>query len=341
MNINEDIYNELNSKLYNQDNNGVWINPVMQKTTGKLYLLFIYLFVAIFLLKDFNMNHITVKQIVFYLAHLIIFLLALIFFIRNKIKAKMFIKKQEEKNKEQIEINLEYYREILEEFSPGVLAFCYNKNLKYEDVIISTLLAFKDKYIKLDIFNKNIHILPEKNYENLKEHEKYFLREMKEFSNDIKFEELKKIITNTYFKSNFLNFIKQDCKNSNYFKTNYHGNNGISYIFIFYIFIFTISCISMLVTLYKDIIFVGITNMCLLLWLMYLDRKNSYIKTSKGYELNIKLNGLKKYLLDYSTIKDKKINDITIWEYYIIYAIILDLKGNLDKEVSSLYKDIS
>ena len=74
---------------------------------------------------------------------------------------------------------------------------------------------------------------------------------------------------------------------------------------------------------------------------MFLQRKNSYMKTNKGYDINLKLNGLKNYVLDFSNINNRNIDEIKIWDYYIIYTIILDLKGNLDKEVSEFYKDIS
>ena len=74
---------------------------------------------------------------------------------------------QKEGNR-QVKRNVEYYRELLDEFSPGILAFCYNKNLEYEDIIISTLLSFDNKYIKLDMENKKIYILSDKSINNLK-----------------------------------------------------------------------------------------------------------------------------------------------------------------------------
>ena len=66
MKINSDIYNEFNSKIYNQDNNAVWINPIVQKPLFKIYILFIYLFLAIVLLKDFDIDKVHKTQIIFY-----------------------------------------------------------------------------------------------------------------------------------------------------------------------------------------------------------------------------------------------------------------------------------
>ena len=94
-----------------------------------------------------------------------------------------------------------------------------------------------------------------------------------------------------------LNLIKQDCKNSSYFKTIYRGNNLLSWTFLISLLVFFTSVSLCLVELYKDIIFVGLTNMTFLIILMFLDRKNLYMRTNKGYEINIKLNGLKKISL--------------------------------------------
>lgn len=342
MKINSDIYNEFNSKIYNQDNNAVWINPIVQKPLFKIYILFIYLFLAIVLLKDFDIDKVHKTQIIFYKGYLFITLIGIIFFIINKLKIKLSIKKIHEKENNQNKINFEYYRDLLEEYSPGILAFCYNKNLEYEDVIISTLLSFDNKYIKLDMKNKNIYILPNKNYEKLKKYENYLLENISKISENVKFEDLKKIINDTYFKSNFLNLIKEDCKNSSYFKTIYHKSNLLTFtLFISFIMLIISTLLYSMELLYKDIIFVGILNITIIIILMFLQRKNSYMKTNKGYEINLKLNGLKNYLLDFSNITNRNINEIKIWDYYIIYTIILDLKGNLDKEVSELYKDIS
>lgn len=341
MKIKGNLYNELNSHIYNQDNNQTWINPILQKPIFKIYLLCIYIFVAFVLLKDINIHNIEKIQINFYLIYLVLTLIGIILFIANKIKTKIFIKKSEKAEKDLNKINFEYYREILNEFSPGVLAFCYNKNLQYEDIIISTLLSFDNKYIKLDMLNKRIYILPDKDDSNLKEYERYLLKKITDISTNVAFQELKKVIKDTYFKSNFLNLIKRDCKNSSYFQTVYRGNTLLSRTFIISLLIFFVSVYICTNKLYKDIIFVGLTNIIILIVLMFLDRKNAYMMTSKGQEINIKLNGLKKYIVDYSSINDKKIKEIKIWEYYIIYAIILDLKGKLNKEVSDFYKEIS
>ena len=356
MKKNSDFNSKFNYKIYNQDNNGAQMHPIIQKPAVKIIFCLIY--ISIFLEVFFNIDKIDKVRMLFYTIHLYIALVAIIFFICNKIKTIIFIKIKEREIRKQNEINFEYYREILDEFSPGVLAFCYNKKLKYEDAIISTLLSLNNKYIKLNMLNKTIHvlpdgkdnnlkekkgiyILPDKKYINLKEHEMYLLEKLKDFSSDITFQELKEIVKDTYFKSNFLNLIKFDCKISGYYETFHRSNKLLSRIFLILVCIFWVSVGANSDGVYKDIIFVNITDMIFLGILMFLNNKNTYMITNKGYEIKAKLKGLKKYLLDYSSINDRDISEITIWEHYILYAIILDLKGNLDKEVSNFYKEFS
>ena len=75
--------------------------------------------------------------------------------------------------------------------------------------------------------------------------------------------------------------------------------------------------------------------------LCYIANKKIYIKTKQGKLLSDKLNGLKKFLIEYSIINERQIEEISVWDYYIIYAIIFDLKGNLDRDVDLLYNILS
>ena len=72
-----------------------------------------------------------------------------------------------------------------------------------------------------------------------------------------------------------------------------------------------------------------------------ISKEKIYLRSKQGKILSDKLNGLKNFLLDFSTIKERKLKEITLWDYYIIYAIIFNLKGNLDKDVNELYNCIS
>ena len=47
-----------------------------------------------------------------------------------------------------------------------------------------------------------------------------------------------------------------------------------------------------------------------------------YLRTKKGENLNKKIEGLKRYLKEFSTLKDESKDAITIWDDYLIYSVL-------------------
>lgn len=68
--------------------------------------------------------------------------------------------------------------------------------------------------------------------------------------------------------------------------------------------------------------------------------KNKWVKTQKGYELYSRIVGLKNYIKDFSTLSEKELKEIEIWEDYLIYAIIFNNTSKLNKDALELYKKI-
>lgn len=59
------------------------------------------------------------------------------------------------------------------------------------------------------------------------------------------------------------------------------------------------------------------------------------VKTTKGKEIYMKLNGLKNYIKDFSDFEEKSLNEIVLWEEYILYAIILNESNNIKKDAEN------
>jgi hypothetical protein len=123
------------------------------------------------------------------------FLLAtsVIYVMFNYIISKTKIYSIEDKNKT---VDYEYYREILEETSSGVLSFVYNKKINYRDILISTFLMLeKEKIIKINYNKRNIKILLNES-NKLSEYEKYILKILDTESENgiIQFSVLKNVI---------------------------------------------------------------------------------------------------------------------------------------------------
>ena len=54
----------------------------------------------------------------------------------------------------------------------------------------------------------------------------------------------------------------------------------------------------------------------------------------------IKLKGLKKFLLDFSTISDKGAIDVHLWEEYLIFAQLLGIAKKVEEQFSELYPEM-
>lgn len=324
---------EINDSNANQDNSVMWVNPILKTKLGKLLLVIGCIpMIAIIFLIDWKQIYSDNKTIC--LLQIFAFLISVVYVIVNYIISKINVYKIENKNKT---LDYEYYREILDETSSGVLSFVYNKRIDYKDILISTLLKLeKEKIIKLDYNNSHIEILLNES-NKLSEYEKYILNLLKSESKNeiIQFSTLKNIVTNGNFKINVVELVKKSSKEKGYYKTKNFTSNIIVYIILINFFV-------TILTLFSEPV-VGalcLFNTIILFFLCYIANKKIYIRTKQGKLLSDKLNGLKKFLTENSIINERQIEEIFIWDYYIIYAIIFDLKGNLDRDVNTLYNTL-
>lgn len=63
----------------------------------------------------------------------------------------------------------------------------------------------------------------------------------------------------------------------------------------------------------------------------------NYRRTIKGKILLNKAYALKNYLKDYSLIKDRTEEELVLWEYYLVYAVILNVNEKLQDEIIESY----
>lgn len=63
----------------------------------------------------------------------------------------------------------------------------------------------------------------------------------------------------------------------------------------------------------------------------------NYIRTIKGNELLNNAYALKNYLKDYSLIKNRTEEDLILWEYYLVYAVVLDVNVKIKDKIIEKY----
>lgn len=243
-------------------------------------------------------------------------------------------KYKEEEKKASFNIkDITYFRDKLPGANPGVLSLILDKKVNYKDAIMASLFSLKlRKY--LDIKDNKIIIL--KNTEGLLENEKLIL-------NSHRF-----IFTSTEFKERWLKLVEEDAYNKGFITKRETAKTAEKYEVILGVFIFITVVLAILASIfplftkiaiyfYSLMAAVGLIYICLSIIEKIIYDRNKTIKTTEGFELYNKLLGLKKFLKDFSIIDNREKEELLLWEDYIIYAIIFDFKGTLDKDVLELY----
>lgn len=217
-----------------------------------------------------------------------------------------------------------YYRDILKNYSISELGYLYNKRnielikmAELEYLKSKKFISFdKDKInISNDISNNQVqsYFLSHHNFINDKDMNKYYIREIE---NSLKVKDcIKKYsfsdntltliiyaLTFIIFASIWFYFLKME---SEYIKIEC----------IFFILFWFISCIAMI----------------------FFFRESSLVKTEKGKEIYLKLKGLKNYIKDFGNFDDKSLKEISLWDEYILYAIILGESDSLTTQAKSEY----
>ena len=227
----------------------------------------------------------------------------------------------------------EYYRDIIYSKSPAILSYCYNKKINVEDVIVAILLNLKMKKL-ITIEQNQINIIG--NINNISKHEKYLIDNIPLIYSD-----------NKTFNANFKRQIVLDLKRKKYAQPITSENANILYFMEYFMLwmiihlivslpiFFALSNIPILDFLAYFLVFVGIP-----IYKSLYEKINPIHRTQKALELSGKLLGLKNYIYDFSYIKDNSIDNINLYEEYVIYAIIFNLKGKLNNECKQIYKNI-
>ena len=181
------------------------------------------------------------------------------------------------------------------------------------------------------------------NEENLDKNEKYIFKKLK--SNILK-------------NINMLEFeekVKQDCLDYNLLEENKDIKKNIIKKLIFYVFVYILIVVSfsnfpdffnsipnktiamlllpvILILFFIMIIFPFATIIYLGKYYR-LNKQNPYIRNKQARNINKKLEGLRKYVKDFSQLSESQYNEIVLWEDYLIYSVILGQNSKIVKEI--------
>lgn len=224
----------------------------------------------------------------------------------------------------------EYYREILEKYTPAELSYIDDFKVDYKREIVSTIMNLELKRI-IEIKNGKIEII-NSNKENLRKTEKYILKNIIDGkvkignSGYIELYAQREALEDGLIKENTKEEIKKRI-------IKMILKWGLGLILVIGIFIITSyfyrsqsNEFIQIITLITIILFWGLIMLVPIFLIVYsIMQYNSYSRTENGENVNKKLEGLKLYIENYSLLKEKDKQYLQIWEEYFIYSVILGI----------------
>lgn len=229
-------------------------------------------------------------------------------------------------------IKEEYLREIAVEYSPRISSLVYDLKVDvYKDYTATILHLYNKGYI--NIFEKNkiskIEIKKEKDSSILQEHEKYVLECL---AKEKKFDD-----------NRFKEILIRDAQRRNLLTTEKQGKTLKILLLIVMAIIFLITSYFINKILFGIVFTIIFSIVYTFGMLMFLKREKSietivdtsYKRTKKGEQLSRNLTALKKFLNEYTLIKDRSIEHVQVLNEYIPYAIALGEAKNIEEYIKS------
>lgn len=207
----------------------------------------------------------------------------------------------------------DYYRDILKKYNIVQLSYIDNYKIDKNTIAAALLDLERKKIIK--ITNNTITINNAKK-ENLDLIEKHLIANIKDNKIHINVKKLTRLVK----KESQALLIKNKQKKISAFD--------------YFKFFFTIALIieiakksDLIIIIFAPLVFIC----CLgpILFSLYADEFNenkpSHIRNELGEEINLKLEGLKNYINDFSILNEREKEELNLWDMYLIYAILFNI----------------
>lgn len=273
------------------------------------------------------------------IVNILILIITPIYYIIYNIREKRKTKNAEEKIIIK-NIDFKYYRDIIEKYSPATLSFILDGMEFDKDLAASIIYLINKGYLELKQDNKITRT--DKDNSGLSKHLKiicnsdvnHLLAYRRLKNKNIKEQQEAYIASQT--NRQWMEQVEKEAEEDGLVieRKKYKITSILSILCI-------IETVYTLTIENYGLFFFSIFLFFLLVFLkMSAYDKNKWVKTQKGYELYSKIVGLKNYIKDFSTLSEKELKEIEIWEDYLIYAIIFNNTSKLNKDALEFYKKI-
>jgi uncharacterized membrane protein len=249
------------------------------------------------------------------------------------------------------EVEMDYYRELPLDITPAVLSKLMSiQGVGSKDIMATLMDLVRKKYLKIEEIQSGrkkdykFILIEEGDSTNLKEHESCLIHWLFYSIGDGKSVTLKEIKdyakasrTQSSFRSNYNKWVKkvgEEFKKYNYFGKSKEGLKTagkvvlMEFAAVFLLFALATLLRVQFIILIPLLFTVIFTGFAVIVYGAILRKK-----TQIGVNEYTKWRAFKKFLLDFSNMKDYEIPSIVVWEHYLVYAISL---GVAEKVISKL-----
>lgn len=268
-----------------------------------------------------------------------------IFYFGSKLARKKF---DREKISDIDKNNKNYYRDILPNYSPAVLSYIDDFKIDESDVV-ATLLSLEMKG-KIKIENNSISII-EQDVSMLSKNEIYIF-------DAIKTDELSRLNLYGFEEAIVSDSIDNDLLTRKELKASMVKKeiikSVITYVIIILFFSKGFDLFNMILEKFGEILVIPmiiLSLVALFLVVAYpviaitkiikyirLNVSEPFIRNKKANELNERLEGLKKYIKDYSNMNERQKEEMALWEDYLIYSVIFKDNTKIVEDVMNIIK---
>ena len=238
------------------------------------------------------------------------------------------------------EENILYYRELLNNISPSVISIIDDFKIEpKKDVVAGILKLILSGHVKID--KNNIEVI-EKDVDDLSISQKELYNRIKDGKlEDFETEAWKTECYREATNEGYVFYVE----NLNHQHAWIHLFKGIAIlavsvpIIILLVFLLTSlgAVIVPMILILGEIIFTGFYLPYLIGYtIYYLLRKSNFRYTEKGEKIKNRIEGLKRFIEDYSSLDEKDKKEVVLWDDYLIYAVIFEQNKSILKDMLKL-----
>ena len=230
-----------------------------------------------------------------------------------------------------------YYRELPTDCTPAIMSYLMKPEKIGTQNILATLLDLSRRgYVEIEEISEGKDFkmsLIKEDLSELKDHERYFITDLifrseeeitiKDIENSNRYESDARYFSECYTK--WIDKVKENAEEYEYIDSHAESKIASSLILIWAGIFIMIG----FVTLFYSVIGIPFTIEGSVLWVMS-DRKK---RTRFGIEEYAKWKAFKRFLLDFSNMKDYNIPSMVVWEHYLVYATALGIAKKVIKNL--------